>query len=921
MSQPDNKVSSARAGKRGASIQARIYMGFSVIIAALVLAVGITLYSVATVTPTIERLAELRAPSALATSTMARSIHGSLAALRGWMLTGNDAFKTERLAIWQGIDGNLKEMERLSSGWTNPENVRALQNFKSVLAEFRTAQAQVEQIAHSPEELPANRILTNEAVPQATDMFENITLMIDLEQELDATVARKDLLGIMADVRGTTAIALSNIRAFLLTGEASFQDEFDQVWGKSERRFNELASRRRLLTVDQAQAFDEFSKARQAFSLLPARMFEIRSSDKWNMARWTLVAEAAPRAEELLAILEGPKNTEGQRHGGIVGRQTELLQHDVAGAKDQLAFLALLEWPLLIAGILTGVLATLMTSRSIVKPLQDVTNVVDRLLRGEKVEIPGTERADEIGRLASAFSSFAEQGTTATRIKLALDGADASVMVADADHEIVYVNNQLLEMFRTAEADIRKDLPAFDVDSLVGTNIDSFHRNPAHQRGMLAQINGVIKTEIKVGGRDFTFIANPVVSAEGERLGTVVEWRDLTEELMLRGVIDEVMGAACEGDFSKRIDAAGMQGTMAKLVGSVNQLNQLVESATQDLAGMLAGLADGDLTRRITLDYQGSLGDLKNHANRTADQLAEIVAQIQTATSEVDNAAAEISSGTSDLSERTEQAASNLEETAASTEEMAATVRQNAENAKNADQLAETANQTACKGGKVVEQAVVAMSGIEASAQKITDIIGVIDEIAFQTNLLALNASVEAARAGEAGKGFAVVAQEVRQLAQRSAQAASDIKTLIQDSNSQVKDGVQLVNQAGEALGDIVGSIGKVTGIVREISSASQEQAAGIQEINSSVTNMDEMTQQNSALVEESSAAARALSDQAGKLAELMAFFKLDNAAAQVRHPSTATRPLASSGPARPIRQARQPKMTLPASDDGWSEF
>jgi methyl-accepting chemotaxis protein len=346
---------------------------------------------------------------------------------------------------------------------------------------------------------------------------------------------------------------------------------------------------------------------------------------------------------------------------------------------------------------------------------------------------------------------------------------------------------------------------------------------------------------------------------------------------------------------------------------AINILNQSLQQ-----------LAAGDLSTNIDHELPDDLDQLRHAYNRSLQQLRDLVTQIQTVTSEVESAAAEITSGTCDLSERTEQAASNLEETAASMEEMAATVRQNADNAKNADQLANVANQTASKGGGVVERAVTAMSGIENSAQKITDIIGVIDEIAFQTNLLALNASVEAARAGEAGKGFAVVAQEVRQLAQRSAQAASDIKTLIQDSNSQVKDGVQLVNQAGEALGEIVGSIAKVTGIVQEISSASQEQASGVQEINGAINSMDEMTQQNSALVEESTAAARALSDQAGKLAELIAFFKLDGAAARVQHPSSAPRQPAKSTPDRPKakvqRPAAKPAMAI-TNDEGWNEF
>ncbi len=570
---------------------------------------------------------------------------------------------------------------------------------------------------------------------------------------------------------------------------------------------------------------------------------------------------------------------------------------------------------LLFAG-LCGLAGTIV-SRTVTRPLSAMTAAVANLISGKAERVPGTERSDEIGDLAKAFGSFADQGISASRIKLALDSAEVSMMVADANNDIVYVNEGLLSMFKEIEHDIRRDLPAFRVDELIGTNIDKFHKRPSHQQQLVANLTSNHLAEINVGGRDLKFVASPVLGKNGERLGTAVQWSDLTEELELRKAVETLLTAANQGDFSKRLNVTDNQGTLARLVEGINKLTQLVEAATNDLDNMLGALANGDLSQRIKADYQGSFGTLKDNANRTAEQLAGIVAEIQNATGEVGNAASEISSGTEDLSNRTEQAASNLEETAAATEEMSATVKQNAESAKNANQLAETANQTASKGGDVVERAVTAMSGIEGSAQKITDIIGVIDEIAVQTILLALNASVEAARAGEAGKGFAVVAQEVRQLAQRSAQAASDIKTLIQDSNNQVKDGVQLVNQAGEALEEIVGSIGKVTGIVREISNASQEQATGVQEINSSITSLDEMTQQNSALVEESSAAARALSDQAGKLAELMAFFKLKEG--PVRRAAIATTASVSSKPERG-RKVSQPA-PVPAGGEGWDEF
>ncbi len=520
----------------------------------------------------------------------------------------------------------------------------------------------------------------------------------------------------------------------------------------------------------------------------------------------------------------------------------------------------------------------------IINPLRAMTKSVGQLAQGRHVDVPGTTRNDELGELARSLNVIHERAVEATRIRLALDSADASVMVTDADQKIIYVNARLNKMLSDAESDIKREIPAFATDRLMGASVEFVHKQPEAIRDVLEHLDESHHESMNLGGRDLSFIANPVIGADGKRLGSVLQWQDETDERKLRQAIDEVVEAAGAGDFTKRVETAGIRGTMADLAGGINHVTGLVEGATQDLGSMLASLAKGNLTQRITAEYQGTLGELKDNANQTADQLAEIVSQIQGATRAVGDAAAEISSGTADLSNRTNQAATNLQETAASTEQMAATVQQNAENARSADQLAASANKTADAGGDIVKQAVMAMSGIEGSAKKITDIISVIDEIAFQTNLLALNASVEAARAGETGKGFAVVAQEVRQLAQRSAQAASDINTLIQNSNGQVEEGVRLVNQAGESLGDIVGSIRKVASIVRKISSASQEQASGVQGINNSVTNMENMTQQNAALVKESTASASALNDQAGKLTELMAFFKIDQANSTDRH-------------------------------------
>jgi len=348
--------------------------------------------------------------------------------------------------------------------------------------------------------------------------------------------------------------------------------------------------------------------------------------------------------------------------------------------------------------------------------------------------------------------------------------------------------------------------------------------------------------------------------------------------------VAEVAKAASEGDLDRRIDLAGKTGFLLNLCEGVNNLVRLTGVALKDVAQVLGAVAQGDLTRRITNAYGGVFGQLKGDVNQTAEKLFEMVTNINSAAGLIGGAAAEVASGSQDLSQRSEQQASALEETAASMEELAATVRTNAGNAQQANQLATGAREVAASGGQVVTDAIAAMGRIESSSQKIGDIVGMIDEIAFQTNLLALNAAVEAARAGDAGKGFAVVAQEVRNLAQRSAQASKEIKTLIAQSTGEVRTGADLVKNAGKTLDEILGSVKRVADIVGEIAAASTEQAAGIDQVNAAVTQMDEMTQQNAALVEESAAAAHALEDQSRELNRLMGFFQVG---AQASHAAT----------------------------------
>jgi methyl-accepting chemotaxis protein len=327
--------------------------------------------------------------------------------------------------------------------------------------------------------------------------------------------------------------------------------------------------------------------------------------------------------------------------------------------------------------------------------------------------------------------------------------------------------------------------------------------------------------------------------------------------------------------------------------------DQALKTAVQQTQGVLAATKDNDLTQRIPLEGKsGEIGALCLGINGLLDTMVLVISDIKQASREVSNASAEISASTTDLSQRTEEQAASLEETSASMEEISATVKKNAENAQQANQFTNDTRTVAERGGAVVGDAVNAMARIEESSRKISDIIGVIDEIARQTNLLALNAAVEAARAGEAGRGFAVVATEVRSLAQRSSQAAKDIKDLITNSSGQVKEGVDLVNKAGFSLKEIVDSIKKVADIVAGIANASAEQSTGIEEVNKALTQMDEVTQQNSALVEENAATAKTLETQASAMDHRVGAFHLDDDAASAGRPTAAT-----NSPVAPVRK------------------
>jgi len=350
---------------------------------------------------------------------------------------------------------------------------------------------------------------------------------------------------------------------------------------------------------------------------------------------------------------------------------------------------------------------------------------------------------------------------------------------------------------------------------------------------------------------------------------------------------------------------------------------RIVATPLQEAVALARDVAGGDLTRTIAVSSACETGQLMQALQDMTGNLQQLVSQVRSGTDTIATASSEIASGNQDLSARTEEQASSLEETASSMEELTSTVKQNADNARQANQLAQSASGIAVKGGDVVGQVVGTMASINESSRKIVDIIAVIDGIAFQTNILALNAAVEAARAGEQGRGFAVVASEVRNLAQRSAAAAKDIKQLIGDSVEKVETGSQLVDQAGQTMAEIVASITRVTDIMAEITSASVEQSHGIEQVNTAILQMDQVTQQNAALVEQAAAAAESMQDQAGKLSEVVSVFKLLESSAPAVRPAPRRKQVAVASRAVPAA-ARKPALkqaAKTATSDEWETF
>lgn len=555
-----------------------------------------------------------------------------------------------------------------------------------------------------------------------------------------------------------------------------------------------------------------------------------------------------------------------------IGRSTDAVRSEITANKLILLGLGL------VSIVIAVLVAWLYVARRIVARLTALSESVAGLAQGEQnIRLPSLEKKDEIGDIARSLMRIHSTGTRAVRVQTALDTVSSSVVVINNEHLIVYANESAKALHGRVARDLHGVMPDFPLGEFVGEDFDHMHNQPLFSRGALESLEGKEQATMEVSGHTFGLVVNPVMNAAGERLGTVLEVTDLTEQLAIEAEVGGAVEAAAKGDFSHRLDTTDKTGFMLQLSEGMNKLLETMERGLDEVAEVVSGLSVGDLNRRMVGDYQGTFLRLKTDSNTMAEKISSVMESIMVASDAVATAAAEISTGSADLASRTEEQASSIERTTASMEKLTVTTRTNADSAHQANKLAEEARDTADSGKDVVASTVGAMERIEESSRTVTEIVSMIDEIAFQTNLLALNAAVEAARAGDAGKGFAVVASEVRNLAQRTADSSKEIKALIETSVGQVQAGVTHVNETGKTLASIVNAVNRVADIVSEIATASGEQAAGLEKINAAVAAMDDMTQRNAALVEETAASSQSMATQAGDLQNLVQFFDRGN--------------------------------------------